>query len=212
MKTIFLVLFILDAISNIGFIFARWEWPRRVSKTLLMPLLLGYYFAGAEHFLFTVFLAGIFGWIGDIFLINTSKIKIFIAGLLSFLLGHLCYIRSLLYFIETFKPAALIAALIAAILLSFVVFRVIRPGKAVILPLVIYGGVLTGTAITAFCLMLSRGDLLGTVFFTGGVCFLVSDILLGYGRFKEGAHTNDAAVMITYIAAQSCLILGLAQV
>jgi uncharacterized membrane protein YhhN len=210
LKTIFLALFIFDALFHIAVIFARREWPRRVSKALLVPLLLGYYCIGAEHFLFTVLLAGIFGWIGDILLIRTSNVKIFILGLLAFLLGHLCYIRSLVYFTGSVEPAALITAVIVSIPLGFVVFRLIRPAKAIVFPLVFYGGILVGTVIAAFCLMLFRRDLLGVAFFTGGVCFLISDILLGYGRFREGAHINNAAVMISYITAQACLILALA--
>jgi uncharacterized membrane protein YhhN len=76
----------------------------------------------------------------------------------------------------------------------------------------LYSGVLVGTVIAALCLMLFRRDLLGVVLFTGGVCFLVSDILLGYGRFREGAHINNMAVMVSYITAQACLILALASV
>jgi uncharacterized membrane protein YhhN len=212
MKTVFLSLFAADAVFHLVSIFARWEWPRYISKSLLMPLLLGYYFVDAEHFLFTVVLAGIFGWMGDIFLILAGSIKLFILGLLSFLLGHLCYIRSLLYFAGSIEPAVLIAAVIVAVPLGFFIFRIIRPGKAVIPPLVVYGGVLTGMVAAAFSLMFSRKDLLGVVFFAGGVFFLVSDTILGYGRFKEGARINNAAVMITYITAQACLILALARV
>ncbi|MDR2740817.1 MAG: lysoplasmalogenase [Treponema sp.] len=209
MKTVILTLFAVDSIFQLVSIFANWEWPRRISKALLLPLLVGYYFIGAEHFLFTVVLAGIFGWIGDIFLIQAGSIKLFILGLLSFLLGHLCYIRSLLYFIGNIEPVAPIAAVIVVVPLGFILFRIIRPEKAVILPLVVYGGVLMGMAIATFCLMLSRGDILGVVFFTGGVFFLASDTILGYGRFREGAHINNAAVMITYITAQACLLLAL---
>ncbi|MDR0387866.1 MAG: lysoplasmalogenase [Treponema sp.] len=212
MKTIFLDLFIFDALFHIAAIFVRREWPRRISKALLLPLLLGYYVLEAEHFLFAVVLAGIFGWIGDILLILPGNIKIFIFGLLAFLLGHFCYIYSLLHFTESVEPAILIAAVIAAIPLGFIGFRIIRPQKTIMLPLAVYGIVLAGMAITAFCLMLSLRNMLGVVLFAGGVLFLVSDTILGYGRFRKGAHINDAAVMITYIAAQSCLLLGLARV
>ncbi|MDR0759278.1 MAG: lysoplasmalogenase [Treponema sp.] len=212
MKTVFLALFTLDTIFHLVSIAARWEWPRRISKALLVPLLLGCYVIDAEHFLFTVFLAAVFGWLGDIFLIQSGKFKLFIVGLLSFLAGHLCYIRSLLYFTGNVNPAALIAAVIAAIPLGFIVFRLIRPPKPVVFPLVLYGGVLIGMVIAAFCLMLSRKGLLGAVVFSGGLCFLVSDTILGYGRFREGAKINNAAVMITYITAQACLLLALAQV
>jgi uncharacterized membrane protein YhhN len=209
MKTVFLTLFAIDAIFHLVAIAIRWEWPRRISKALLVPLLLGCYVVDAEHFLFTVFLAAVFGWLGDIFLIHSDKFKLFILGLLSFLAGHLCYIRSLLYFTGNVNPAALIAAVIVAIPLGFIIFRLIRPQKTVAFPLVVYGGVLMGMVIAAFCLMLSRRDLAGAVVFSGGLCFLVSDTILGYGRFREGAHTNEAAVMITYITAQACLLLAL---
>jgi uncharacterized membrane protein YhhN len=213
LTAIFLLLFIIDAILHLIAIVVHWEWPRRISKALIVPLLLGYYAAGTEHFLFTVFLAGILGWLGDIFLIiRTNKIDLFYLGLLSFLLGHLCYIRSLLYFTETVSPAALIIVLIIAIPLAVVIFRFIRPEKDGILPLVVYGSVLMGTAISAYCFMLSRGDLPGVMIFAGGICFLVSDVILGYGHFRQGARIRTLPVMITYITAQACLILGLAQV
>ncbi|MDR2246122.1 MAG: lysoplasmalogenase [Treponema sp.] len=212
MKTVFLALFAFDTIFHLVSIAARWKWPRSLSKALLVPLLLGCYVIGAEYFLVSVLLAAVFGWLGDIFLIPSDKFTLFIAGLVSFLVGHLCYIRSLLYFTGTVNPAALIAAVIVAIPLGFIIFRLIRPQKPVVFPLVLYGGVLIGMVIAAFCLMLSRRDSLGAVVFWGGLCFLVSDTLLGYGRFREGAQINNAAVMITYISAQACLLLALAQI
>jgi uncharacterized membrane protein YhhN len=211
MKTIFLAAFAVDIIFHLVSLIVRWEMGRRISKVLLMPLLLGCYMVDAEHFLFTVFLAGIFGWLGDIFLINVGKIKLFMIGLLSFLAGHLCYIRSFLYFTGNVNPAAMIAAVIVAIPLGFIIFRFIRPQKSIVFPLVLYGGVLMGMAIASFCFMLSRRDILGITLFAGGVCFLVSDSLLGYGHFREGAHINTLAVMITYITAQTCLLLTLAK-
>jgi uncharacterized membrane protein YhhN len=211
MKTIFLTAFAINTIFHLVSIIAQWKWSRYISKALLVPLLLGCYLVDAEHFLFTVFLAGIFGWLGDIFLIPAGSVKLFMLGLLSFLAGHFCYIRSLLYFTGSVNPAAMIAAVIVAIPLGFIVFRLIRPEKPVVFPLVLYGGVLIGMVIASFCLMLSRGDILGTAFFVGGVCFLVSDTLLGYGRFREGARINNLAVMITYITAQACLLLAFAK-
>ncbi|MDR2071060.1 MAG: lysoplasmalogenase [Treponema sp.] len=212
MQTIFLAMFAADTIFHLVSIIARWKWSRYISKALLIPLLLGCYLTGAEHFLLTVFLAGIFGWLGDIFLIRSGNIKLFMTGLLSFLAGHLCYIRSLLYFTGSVNPGAMIAAVIAAIPLGFIIFRLIRPQKPVVFPLVLYGGVLMGMALASFCLMLSRRDLLGITLFAGGVCFLISDTILGYGKFREGAHINNLAVMLTYITAQACLLLALAKV
>jgi uncharacterized membrane protein YhhN len=210
MTTIFLILFTIDVVFHLSAIVVRWEWPRRISKALLAPLLLGYYTAGAEHFLFTVFLAGTLSWLGDIFLIRTNKIILFNLGLLSFLLGHLCYIRSLLYFTGNINLVALIITLAAAILLGFAAFRFIRPEKADVLPFVVYGTVLLGTVISSCCLLFSHADLRGAAAFIGSLCFLVSDTILGYGHFRKRDRIYNLPVMLTYIAAQTCLILNLA--
>jgi uncharacterized membrane protein YhhN len=105
----------------------------------------------------------------------------------------------------------LIIAIIAAIPLGFAVLRFIRPAKEVFIPLLVYAIVLEGMAIAAFCLMLYRKDVPALVIFIGSLCFMVSDTILGHGLFRRGARVRDFPVMLSYIAAQAGLILGLAR-
>jgi uncharacterized membrane protein YhhN len=211
MKYLFLLLFAADALIQVVAILLRREGLRRVSKVLLVPLLIGYYILTAEHFLVSALLAGILGWLGDIFLIRSGRNKLFILGLLGFLLGHVGYIWSLVYFTGNVNAIALTVAVIAAIPLGFVVFRFIRPEKEVLMPLLVYALVLEGMAIAAFCLMLYRKDVPALAIFAGSLCFMASDTILGHGLFRRGARVRDLPVMTSYMAAQACLILGLAR-
>jgi uncharacterized membrane protein YhhN len=211
MKYLFLILFAFDALLQVIAILLRREGLRRISKVLLVPLLIGYYILTAEHFLVSALLAGILGWLGDIFLIRGGKNQLFILGLLGFLLGHLAYIRSLLYFTGSVNRIALIIAVIAALPLCFAAFRLIRPAREILIPLLAYALVLEGMAIAAFCLMLYRKDVPALAIFAGSLCFMASDTILGHGLFRSGAHVRDLPVMTSYMAAQACLILGLAR-
>jgi uncharacterized membrane protein YhhN len=211
MKLIPLSLFFLCAILHLIALIGGWERFRRITKAGLMPFLLGYYLLGARTPLVAVAAALIFGWVGDIILISAKDNRRFTLGVGSFLLGHLCYIRSLMGFIDTINMRALIIIGAAGICMALGVVRVIKPPRNMLIPVALYAGILMGLGIMALVLVMNRGDALAVMMFAGSLCFMASDTTLGYFTFRTLPRYGNLAVMITYIAAQFCLIQGFVQ-
>jgi uncharacterized membrane protein YhhN len=185
---------------------------RKISKTLLMPVLVIYYFFAAEHFLWPVILAGALGWAGDIFLIKAQRTIRFMLGLLGFLLGHLCYIWSIWQFIDAVYYPALAAAIIAGLILAFIIIRIVRPSKLFLIPGSCYILALEAMGVSALSLLLYRKDIPGAAVFGGSLFFLVSDFILAYYTFRRFPRFGHLAVMATYLIAQAGIIIGLAHI
>ncbi|GHV89414.1 hypothetical protein AGMMS50267_17740 [Spirochaetia bacterium] len=207
---LFLLLFAAVAVFHLIVLTLGRERLRRISKVLLVPLLLGYYVAAAEHFLFVVVLAGLLGWVGDILLLKHDKHRRLLLGLAGFLLGHLGYINALWHFTGEVDAIPLIIAIALIIPLGVFGIRRIRPIRAMRLPVCLYAAALGAMCISAFCLMRYRGDSPGTMIFAGSLCFAASDTTLAYFLFRKLPRLANLVVMATYIAAQAGLIIGLA--
>ncbi|MDR1948813.1 MAG: lysoplasmalogenase [Spirochaetaceae bacterium] len=210
MWILFLGLFILNAFFHCTVIFLGRERLRRISKVTLMPLLLGFYIAGAERLLLTVVLGGLLGWAGDILLIRIDKPKNLRLGLAGFLLGHICYILSLSAFTGSYNGAALAVSAGVIVLLSFGIFTLIRPPKEMVIPVIIYELVIGGMSVCALQLLLYRRNLPALIIFAGSLCFLLSDSILGWSTFNKAKKQGNLSVMLSYILAQTGIIIGLA--
>jgi uncharacterized membrane protein YhhN len=185
---------------------------RKISKALLMPALVIYYFFAAEHFLWPVALAGLLGWAGDIFLIKKERKIRFMLGILGFLLGHLCYTWSIRQFIGTVYYSALAVAIIIGLILAFTSMRIIHPPKLFLIPGFCYILALEALGISSLCLLLYRKDILGGAIFGGSIFFLISDFILAYYAFRRFPRFGHLAVMTTYLIAQAGIIIGLAHI
>ncbi|MHC6201935.1 lysoplasmalogenase family protein [Breznakiellaceae bacterium SP9] len=206
-----LLLFAALAVFHLIVLSLGLERLRRISKMLLVPLLLVYYAVQAEHFMPIVAAAGLLGWAGDICLIKYERNLLVMLGLTAFLLGHLCYSTALLHFAGTLAMQPLFIAIGAALILGIWGIRLLRPGKGLLLPSCLYAAALEGMCIAAFFLLYSRRDTLGLVIAAGALCFAASDTILAYFIFRGALpRRGNVAVMLTYIAAQSGIIIGLA--
>jgi uncharacterized membrane protein YhhN len=212
MKTPLLITFAVVAVFHLIVLILGLERLRRISKVLLVPLRLGYYTAAAEHFLFVVVLAGLLGWVGDILLLKHDKHRLLLLGLTGFLLGHLGYISALWHFTGAVDSIPLIIAIAVIIPLGVFGIRMIRPIRAMRLPVCLYAAALGAMCISAFCLMRYRGDGPGTMIFAGSLCFVASDTTLAYFLFRNLPRLANLAVMATYIAAQAGIIIGFAAI
>jgi uncharacterized membrane protein YhhN len=183
-----------------------------VTKICLLPPLLGVYVCGTENLFVPVIFALIFGWGGDVLLLKISDIRFFRLGLASFLIGHLCYIPSFIFFTEKINAAVLLVSIALGFSLCFVIYLIIRPEKAVSLFVIAYEIVIMLMSLSALQLMLSRRDIRGLLVFAGSLCFLVSDTLLACFTFRGKVKYGDFLVMLLYIAAQALIIGGMAGV
>jgi uncharacterized membrane protein YhhN len=184
---------------------------RRISKVCLMPLLILYYTVQAEGPLVLVVLGAALGWAGDILLIWISRLRYFRLGLLSFLLGHICYALAMARLAGSFHIPVLIASAIIALPLGIAGLGVIKPDKDMRVPAIFYGITIGLMSLSALQLMLARMDAAGAAAFGGSLFFLVSDSTLGYFTFRTTTRRASFFVMLTYIAAQGCIIAALAR-
>jgi uncharacterized membrane protein YhhN len=210
LKYLFLALFAVAAVFHIITLIFGFRRLRKISKVLLMPLLAGYYLFAAQRLLPPVLAAAIFGWIGDILLIKSNRTIRFMLGILGFLLGHLCYIWSIWQFIGIINVRLLITAAIIGLGLVVFIIRVIHPPKLFTIPGCFYAAALETLSISALCLLLYRKDILGAFVFAGSLLFLVSDFILSYYTFRRFPRFGHLAVMATYLAAQSGIVISLA--
>lgn len=165
---------------------------RRATKPLLMPLLSLQRDAPTRRAL-------LLGGAGDVALLGDGQ-GAFTAGLGSFLLGHVAWVRAL-----RARPGAGVVrrrpALVlpyAALLAAFHAYLWRRTGPDRV-PVLVYSAALTATAVAA----LDTGDARAAA---GGLLFLGSDGLLALERFA-GVHlpAHEGLVMASYTSAQALL-------
>jgi uncharacterized membrane protein YhhN len=165
------------------------EQARRVTKPLLMPTLM----RGHER---RVQRALVLGTAGDVALLGKGELA-FMAGLGSFLAGHVAWMAALRPRSQgAATPAKATPYLLAWAGLNAYLWP--RTGRDR-LPVLVYSTALLGTALAA----LDTGDA-GTT--AGGVLFLASDALLALERFGDvELPGHEGLVMASYTAGQALL-------
>ncbi|MFK0130722.1 lysoplasmalogenase [Streptomyces rubiginosohelvolus] len=195
-----LLAFLLVAAADLAGLLAGAEAVHLVAKPLLMPLLAGYAaLCGAPRLLVAALL---FGWGGDVFLLADNDLA-FLVGMGSFAGGHVCYL-TLFGRGEGRGRAPAPPATGAGYAVVLVVFLVlIWPDLPADLRIPLTGYSLLLTA------MAWRAGVFGPYAAAGGALFLLSDALIATGIAEwPQAPAPDFWVMLTYIAAQALLTLG----
>ncbi|MFB7967276.1 lysoplasmalogenase [Streptomyces rubiginosohelvolus] len=195
-----LLAFLLVAAADLAGLLAGAEAVHLVAKPLLMPLLAGYAaLRGAPRLLVAALL---FGWGGDVFLLADNDLA-FLVGMGSFAVGHVCYLT--LFGRAEGRgraPAPLVTgAGYAVVLVVFLVLIWPDLPADLRIPLTGYSLLLTAMA--------WRAGVFGPYAAAGGALFLLSDALIATGIAEwPQAPAPDFWVMLTYIAAQALLTLG----
>ncbi|WP_326663744.1 lysoplasmalogenase [Streptomyces sp. NBC_00385] len=165
-----------------------------VAKPLLMPLLAAY--AAARRGPRLLIAALLCGWIGDVFLLADADLA-FLVGMGGFAAGHVCYLR---LFGRT-RGALLPGIGYAVVLTVFTVLIWDGLPAGLRVPMAGYSLLLTAMA--------CRSGVLGRYAATGGALFLLSDALIATGIADwPQPPAPDFWVMLTYVAAQCLLTLG----
>lgn len=149
-------------------------------------------------------LAGLlFCMAGDVLLIFFQSKKLFLAGLVSFLAGHVPYSIAFFSMGSPGTPAVIIALLCIAI--SVTVFIWLRPYLgAMIIPVIAYIAIITLMVIGAASLV-GNEHLSFTgraLVFCGAILFYVSDIFVARHRFVKKEYLNRLAGLPMYYTAQ----------
>ncbi len=138
---------------------------------------------------------------GDILLaIENDSDRFFIFGLTSFLIAHL-------FFIASFKPLIKqnLAYIPIYLVIGVILFSLMAENlNALFIPVLVYMLVLLTMAVGT--LLSSRSNKWMII---GGVCFVISDSLIGLTKFYIEIPQSHLWIMVTYYFAQYCLVNGL---
>ncbi len=154
-----------------------------------------------------------FGSIGDILLEMKAHydVDLFIAGLLAFLVGHICYIRSFYHLPLEKSVVYVVLPIVLCYYVVVMVFLLPNASYLLIAPIAIYGFVLSMMLFFAMNRMLMRDRLL---FWTrilaliGSIFFVSSDTILSFHTFYPGGDSipfSGYLIMITYYVGQLCI-------
>ncbi len=152
------------------------------------------------------FVAGLgFSLVGDVLLMLPTDL--FVGGLASFLVGHVCYIVGLTR--HGGGAPALALAGVAVVLVGIVPARRILPAarrtdRALVGPVVAYIVVIS---IMVACALATRGVLVAV----GAALFYVSDASIAWDRFVRQWSWARTWIMVTYHLGQAFLVLSLAR-
>jgi uncharacterized membrane protein YhhN len=179
---------------------------RILTKPLLSALFIAVGLTGSQRdpLYFGLMLAGLsFCLAGDVFLIFSDSRKLFLAGLVSFLTGHILYTVA---FFLTSRPGILTwVAGVCVLVVSGAIFAWLRPhlGKMLI-PVVAYVVVITVMVIGASSILGERSaDLSGRMLvFSGAILFYLSDIFVARQQFVVSQYVNRLVGLPLYYAAQ----------
>ncbi|MER5769929.1 lysoplasmalogenase [Streptomyces sp. NPDC001985] len=189
-----LTAFALAVLADLGSLLAGAEPGHWIAKPLLMPLLAAYTLVrGGPRLLAAALLLG---WGGDVFLLLDAEWA-FLAGMGSFALGHLCYLR---LFGRRHPPAGLAPAYAVTLVAAVALLWTGLPAELRV-PVAVYALLLT--------VMAWRAGGLGPVAGAGGALFLVSDLIIATevaGWPQPPAP--DFWIMFLYSTAQLLLALG----
>lgn len=198
---IFLLMYLTLCVLHISFQSEHMRWPSRISKVLLMPVLLIYYLTlNTDTGIFTLLitLALLLGTAGDAFMAGGSKKRNFYAGMFSFFVGHLAYITYFALHLQSWGYF-----LFAMLALAFPLYKIILsffPSQETPF-LSIYAAILF--ILFAFC-----ASALSLIAMAGAIFFAISDYLIAMGTIEKRTFSN-ATIMATYALAQLLLIVGI---
>lgn len=206
------VLFWVVALADIVFIYTDQPTLRWFTKPLLMPLLLVWLTIGYQHpksFLFrTIAAALLLSWAGDVLL---QLEGLFLPGLVSFLLAHICYI---LYFCQLpgfskgtiwQEPLVGIPVLVYVVLFLWLLNPFLDALKV---PVIIYSITIGLMFLAAINTQRRVPPAVATLFFNGALQFVISDSLLAVNLFAFHHVLLSVLVMLTYSSAQYLLVKG----
>lgn len=145
-------------------------------------------------------LAGlVFSLAGDVLLMLSPRL--FVGGLLAFLVAHLCYLRAFTVDTRLFARALPLAAL-GAVGLAVLAFLWGGLAPALRGPVIAYVVVLVAMAAQAIARWQEHPGPGARMAAIGGVLFVVSDALLAIDRFRSPIAAAPVWVLGTYWAAQ----------
>lgn len=198
---------------------------RRVSKTLLMPLLaLAYmvfsYETRNESGSLYIILALMMSWIGDVWLMGkvrqheegyevTLSDERFLLGLIFFFVGHVFYALVFMNQVDFSRiPKPIFAFLILLLWYGIILFKGVKPSGSIKIGMVFYMMAIGSMIFSALCIYVTNMNLGGLFLLMGAILFGSSDSVLAFQCIRKVEFLPDSYVMFSYIGGQMFLVLG----
>ena len=186
---------------------------RAKTKPFILLTLLAFYCLSADLVVWTVILALIFSWIGDVLLIPPG-VKWFTIGGISFMVSHFFFILSYAALTDFGKvsTAAMIVLPVLFLISTAIIFKYLRPHlpTALFYPMLLYLLINGGMNCFAWFRSMSTVGPAAVITAIGALLFYVSDTSLFFVRFnKESRLQTHFLVMLTYSIGEFLIVLGL---
>lgn len=207
---IFMILFILCSAADLYFLLKSDDNKNKIFKPMLMPLLTVCYILMAKNVNPLVIAALLCGFAGDTCLLEEGIW--FVAGLLAFLAGHICYIISFMRAADMMSGISVTGGLLTIGVIVYLCFfitvcviAVNKMPKAAVSPVIIYAAGLMGMSFMAYACMKMVGEIFVPAF-AGSLFFIISDSMIGFDTFiKKHGAVYRFTIMLTYIIAQTLI-------
>ena len=143
-----------------------------------------------------------FSFFGDVFLLFTGEL-FFMAGLVSFLIAHLLFIKIVINRIKEVNFSKIIVSAIPFLaVFSLLIFSLKDFLNEMLLPVIIYGLTISTFGIVSLIDFLNTKSKRSMLMLLGAIIFMISDSLLAINKFYFEAHLFKVLIMFTYVLAQ----------
>ncbi|MBP3709445.1 MAG: lysoplasmalogenase [Treponema sp.] len=209
------VLFCTASIVHLVFCAQENDTYRKATKPLLMPLLalttiaaLAPFLSASRSTLLLTVLALMFGFAGDILLINKSKTKVLL-GTGFFFIGHALWIAQYIESCKSFSIWVYAVAAICYIIAIALVHRIIgKPKGALCFGFIVYASALCLLNFTGIAAVHAYKTVSALFYAIGSLFFIASDTMLARTLLKSKFPKSRFLIMATYITAQTLLTCG----
>jgi uncharacterized membrane protein YhhN len=198
-KTNWLSLFFLITAADVFAIATENEDLRWLTKSFIMPLLMGYTLSSltlVKSVLHKWVIAALTcSWAGDLLLLLESQHSMFfVLGLAAFLIAHICYID----FFQIIKIKR-------EIKINWLLFPHLGSMK---IPVIIYGAIISAMLVFALHLPFMKYKKAGNNMMAGAILFVTSDSILAINKFYNPFENAGILIILTYVFAQLLIVSG----
>ncbi|MBN8576704.1 MAG: lysoplasmalogenase [Cytophagales bacterium] len=211
MKRLFLILFVVTAITDLVAVTFNLATVNFIAKPLIIPALAVYYLSARQQRSSLFLMALFFCWLGDVLLMFAGELY-FMAGLVAFLTGHMLYILCYRKFkmagsglngpqrVRYAFPIALAGTGLVTVLYPHL--------GSLQIPVMVYALVITVMALQALFRYGHTSKSSFILVLCGAISFMISDSLLAVNKFMHALPLSGLAIMLTYILAQYLIVEG----
>jgi uncharacterized membrane protein YhhN len=196
------LLFLLASVMDVIGIILKIPMLIYIFKPLIIIALLFLYVFSLPKRLKWYVIALEFSFFGDVLLMFSGKL-FFMAGLLSFLMAHILFIKIVINQIKKTSILKVIMASVPFLMLFLGLMFVLKNSlNELLIPVIIYGLTISTFGVVSLINYLQKKSVKSFLILIGAVVFITSDSLLAINKFYSPNKIFEVLIMVTYIIAQ----------